>query len=70
MEALIEDYKADYVTEYTQDLYVANMNHPELLMEEVDKDRTSTTDTEHQKGYKEGSFIGTIACHADQVLGI
>ena len=69
MEALIEDHKADYDTEYTQDLYVANMNHAELLMEEVDKDCTST-DTERQKGYQEGSFIGTIARHADRVLGI
>ena len=37
-------------------------------MEEVDKDRTST-DTERQKLYKEDSFIGTIARHADRVLG-
>ena len=69
MEALIEDCKADYDTEYTQDLYVANMNHDKLLMEEVDKDCTST-DTERQKDYKEGSFIGTIACHDDWVLVI
>ena len=68
MEALIEDRKADYDTDYTQDLYIANMNHPELLMEEVDKDRTST-DKSCKKGYKEGSFIGTIARHADRVLG-
>ena len=68
MEALIEDQKADYDTDYTQDLYIANMNHPELLMEEVDKDRTST-DADCKKGYKEGSFIGTIAYHADRVLG-
>ena len=45
------------------------MNYPELLMEEVDKDRTST-DADRKKDYKEGSFIGTIACHADCVLGI
>ena len=45
------------------------MNHPELLMEEVDKDCTYT-DADLKKGYKEGSFIGTIAYHADQVLGI
>ena len=69
MEALIEDHKADYDTEYTQDFYVANMNYPEILMEEVDKNCTST-DTERQKGYKEGSFIGTIACHTNWVLGI
>ena len=69
MEALIEDQKADYDIDYTQDLYIANMNHPELLMEEVDKDQTST-DADRKKGYKEGSFIGTIACHADHVLGI
>ena len=62
-------HKADYDTEYTQYLYVTNMNHPELLVEKVDKDHTST-DTERQKGYKEGSFIGTIACHANWVLGI
>ena len=69
MEALIEDRKSDYDTDYTQDLYIANMNHHKLLlMDEVDKDRTST-DTEQQKLYKEGSFIGTIACHADRVLG-
>ena len=68
MEALIKDRKADYDTDYTQDLYIANMNHPELLMEEVDKDRTST-DKSCKKGYKEGSFIGTIARHADRVLG-
>ena len=42
MEALIEDRKADYDMDYTQGLYIANMNHPELLMEEVDKDHTST----------------------------
>ena len=60
MEALIEDWKTNYDTDYTQDLYVANMNHPELLMEEVDKDRTST-DSEQKNLYKEGSFIGTIA---------
>ena len=68
MEALIEDRKSDYDTDYTQDLYIANMNHHELLMDEVDKDRTST-DTERQKLYKEGSFIETIARHADRVLG-
>ena len=45
MEALIEDCKTDYDTDYTQDLYIANMNHHKLLMDEVDKDRTST-DTE------------------------
>ena len=38
MEALIEDCKLDYDTNYTQDLYIANMNHPELLMDEGDKD--------------------------------
>ena len=38
MEALIEDRKSDYDTDYTQDLYIANMNHHELLMDEVDKD--------------------------------
>ena len=69
MEALIEDRKADYDTDYTQDLYIANMNHPELLMEEVDKDRTSI-DANQKKGYKKGSFIGTIAQHTDQILGI
>ena len=68
MEALIEDRTSNYDTNYTQDLYVANMNHPELLMEEVDKDRTST-DAERQKLYKEGSFIGTITRHADRLLG-
>ena len=68
MEALIEDHKTDYDTDYTQDLYIANMNHPESLMEEVDKDRTST-DAERKKLYKEGSFIGTIARHADRILG-
>lgn len=68
MEALIEDQTSDYDTNYTQDLYVANMNNPELLMEEVDKDRTST-DVERKKLYKEGSFIGTIACHANHILG-
>ena len=68
MEALIEDRKADYDTEYTQDVYIANMNHSVSLFEEVDKDRTST-DAERQKLYKEGSFIGTIARHADRVLG-
>ena len=31
MEALIKDRKSDYDTDYTQDLYIANMNHPELL---------------------------------------
>ena len=60
MEALIEDQKASYDTDYTQDLYIENMNHPELLMEEVDKDWTST-DANQKKGYKEGSFISTIA---------
>ena len=40
------------------------MNHPELLIEEVDKDCTSTN-ADYKKGYQEGSFIGTIACHAD-----
>ena len=69
MEAFIEDRKADYDTDYTQDLYTVNMNHPELLMEEVDKDQTST-DANQKKGYKEGSFIGTIAQHTEQVLGI
>ena len=68
MKALIEDRKADYDTDYTQDLYIANMNHPELLMEEVDKDRTSTNQSQ-KNGYKEGSFIGTIARHADRILG-
>ena len=68
MEALIEDRKANYDTDYTQDLYIANMNHTVLLMDEVDKDRTST-DADRQKLYKEGSFIGTIAQHADQILG-
>ena len=38
-------------------------------MEEVDKDQTST-DADKKKGYKEGSFIVTIACHVDRVLGI
>ena len=37
-------------------------------MDKVDKDRTST-DIERKKLYKEGSFIGTIARHADHVLG-
>ena len=60
MEALIEDCKADYDTDYTQDLYIANMNDTELLMDEVDKDRTST-EADRKKLYKEGSFIGTIA---------
>ena len=68
MEALIEDRKADYDTDYTQDLYIANMNHPELLMEEVDKDQTST-DANQKKGYKEGSIISTIARHAYWILG-
>ena len=68
MEALIEDRTSNYDTDYTQDLYVANMNHPELLMEEVDKDQTST-DAKRQKLYKEGSFIGTIARHANCLLG-
>ena len=68
MEALIEDRKANYDTDYTQDLYIANMNDTVLLMEEVDKDRTST-DAERKKLYKEGSFIGTIARHADRILG-
>ena len=68
MEALIEDRKTDYDTDYTQDLYIANMNHTVLLMDEVDKDRTST-DAERKKLYKEGSFIGTIARHADWILG-
>ena len=69
MEALIKDWKADYDTDYTQDLYIANMNHPELLMEEVDKDRTST-DTDCKKDNKEGSFIRTFTRHADWVLDI
>ena len=69
MEALIKDRKADYDTNYTQDLYIANMNHPEMLMKEVDKDQTFTN-ADRRKGYKEGSFISTIACHADCVLGI
>ena len=60
MEALIEDRKANYDTDYTQDLYIANMNDTVLLMEEVDKDQTST-DADRKKLYKEGSFIGTIA---------
>ena len=68
MEALIEDRKSDYDTDYTQDLYIANMNHYKLLMDEVHKDQTST-DTEQQKLYKEGSFIGMIARHADCVFG-
>ena len=68
MEALIEDRKADYDTDYTQDLYIANMNNTVSLFEEVDKDRTST-DAERKKLYKEGSFIGTIARHADRILG-
>ena len=68
MEALIEDCKANYDTDYTQDLYIANMNHPELLMEEVDKDWIST-DANCKKLYKEGPFIGTIARYADQILG-
>ena len=68
MEALIEDRTSNYDTDYTQDLYVANMNNPELLMEEVDKDRTST-DAKRKKLYKEGSFIGTIARHADRIFG-
>ena len=38
-------------------------------MEEVDKDLTSTN-TDWKKAYQEGSFIGTIACHADCILGI
>ena len=38
MEALIEDRKANYDSDYTQDLYIANMNHTVLLMDEVDKD--------------------------------
>ena len=38
MKALIEDQKTDYDTNYTQDLYIANMNHPKLLMDKVDKD--------------------------------
>ena len=37
MEALIEDRKADYDSDYTQYLYIANMNDTVLLMEEVDK---------------------------------
>ena len=56
METLIKDRKSDYDTDYTQDLYIANMTHPELLMEEVDKDCTST-DKSCKKGYKKGSFI-------------
>ena len=68
MEALIEDQKADYDTDYTQDLYIANMNDTELLMDEVDKDQTST-EADRKKLYKEGSFIGTIARHADRILG-
>ena len=68
MEALIEDRKANYDTDYTQDLYIANMNDTELLMDKVDKDRTST-EADRKKLYKEGSFIGTIARHADQILG-
>ena len=52
----------------TQDLYIANMNDTELLMDEVDKDRTST-EADRKKLYKEGSFIGTIARHADRILG-
>ena len=69
MEALIEDHKSDYDTDYTQDLYiVANMNYHEMLFKELDKDCTST-DTERQKLYKEDSFIGTIARHADHILG-
>ena len=68
MEALIEDRKADYDEDYTQELYIANMNDTLLLMDEVDKDRTSTK-TDRQQLYKEGSFIGTIARHADRILG-
>ena len=34
----------------TLKIYIANMNHPEPLMEEVDKDRTST-DAERKKLY-------------------
>ena len=64
METFIEDRKSDYDTDYTQDLYITNTNYPELLMEEVDKDCTST-DADCKKGYKEGSFIGTITYHAD-----
>ena len=44
------------------------MNNAASLFEEVDKDRTST-DAERKKLYKEGSFIGTIARHADRILG-
>ena len=69
MKALIEDHNADYDTDYTQDLYIANMNFLGALTKEVDKDRSST-DADCKKAYKEGSFIGTIACHADRVLGI
>ena len=38
MESLIEDQKADYDLDYTQDLYIANMNYSAALMEEMDKD--------------------------------
>ena len=38
MEALIEDQKADYDTDYTQDLYITNINYSAVLMEELDKD--------------------------------
>ena len=69
MEALIEDQKADYDTDYTQDLYITNINYSAVLMEELDKDWTSTN-ADYKKAYKEGSFIGTITCHADQVLGV
>ena len=39
-----------------------------LVLVEVDNDRTST-DADCKKLYKEGSFISTIALHADQILG-
>ena len=38
MEAFIEDQKADYDSNYTQDLYIVNMNYSAALVEEVDKD--------------------------------
>ena len=49
--------------------FIANVNYSATLMEEVDKVQTST-DTDCKKGYKQGSFIGTIARHADKVIGI
>ena len=69
MEALICDCKEDYDTDDTQDLYISNMNYSELLMDEDDQDHHSN-DADRKLGYKNGSFIDTIARHADRILGV